>query len=157
MDELSSKRRYRAWIIAAGLVAVVIVAVGLLLLPNRTHGNDGPKRTTASLALARLDASDGNAYIGSIGDVADAARLRRSVRKELRSSAARPDRHGASAARRCAAELRRSAHGEGRVVMLADATVSGTPVVVIGIVDHGRVVVFVTDAGSCDVRMAQSL
>jgi hypothetical protein len=42
-------------------------------------------------------------------------------------------------------------------VLLADATLSGAPVVVVGVTDHGRVVAFVADADTCAVRMAQSL
>ena len=157
MDEVPFARRRRAWIIAAAVAVVVIVAAGLLLLPSRTHGGPKRSRSSASLALARLDANDGESYVGSIGDATDPVRLRRAVRREFRSGSPRRDRRGGEAAKRCAADLRRTDNSQGRVVLLADATLSGTPVVVAGVADHGRVVVFVADAVTCDVRMAQSL
>ncbi len=134
-----------------------MVALGLLALPT---GRDDvkPARGSAASALTRLDANHGRIYVGSIGDATDPLKLRRALRAEFRSDAERPDRHGAVAARRCAAQLRgTSGSRRGRVVLLADATLAGAPAVVIGITDHGRVVAFVADADTCSVRMAQSL
>jgi hypothetical protein len=140
-------------------LASVIVASGvaLLVLPGDNEGIDTP--STASRAIARVDDNDGRVYLGTIDDAADPVRLRRALRAEFRSDARRPDPRGsAEAARRCAPALQRtSGQSRGRIVELADATYSGAPAVVVGITDRGRVVAFVADAETCEVRAAQSL
>jgi hypothetical protein len=143
--------------IVAGLALVVGVAISVLALRNDDGTEHGAG--SAARAIARLDANGGDAYMGTIGDATDAVRLRRAVRAEIRSDEPRTGRRGSRAnAQRCATALRNaSGERDGRTVLLADATLAGMPAVVIGITDRGRVVVFVADAGTCEVRVAQSL
>jgi hypothetical protein len=147
------------WVsIVVGVALVVGVAIALLVLPDRGRSRNQPVGT-AALARSRLDASDGRAYAGTIGDAGDAVRLRRVLRAEFRSDEPRRrDRGSATRARACAADLQHaSGNRNGKIVLLADATLSGEPAVVVGIADRGRVVAFVADARTCEVRMAQSL
>lgn len=141
------------------MLLVVVVASALLLWPAGSSRDANPAPGAASRALARLDANDGESYVGSIGDATDPVKLRRALRAEFRSGDARAGRRGSKTrAQRCATQIRGTAHDRGgRLVLLADATLAGDPVVVVGITDHGRVVAFVADAVTCDVRMAQSL
>jgi hypothetical protein len=156
-DTPSAGRR-RVWVIVAAAVVVAFVALGLVFLPTGSGQKAKPGRGSAARALAHLDANHGESYVGSIGDATDPAKLRRALRAEFRSRGASADGHGASAARRCATQLRRTdGASRSQVVLLADATLSGAPVVVVGVTDHGRVVAFVADADTCAVRMAQSL
>jgi hypothetical protein len=155
-ETLGSKR---SWIIVVAIAVVgALVAVVVTALVARDDSASDPP-TTASRALARLDENDGRAYVGTIENVADPTRLRRALRAEFRSDATRPERHRAARrARRCATRLRRSSgDARGRVVVLADATVGGRPVVVVGVTDRGRVVAFVADPETCTVVAAQSL
>lgn len=166
-DESATTRPRRKWIlVAVGVVAVIavvaIIAIGIALLvlagDTDTDGDtDAP--STASLAIARVDDNDGRAYVGTIDNASDPARLRRALRAEFRSDAPRPDPRGsATDARRCAQELQpTSGQPRRKIVLLADATYSDEPAVVVGITDRGRVVVFVADAETCAVRAAQSL
>lgn len=159
-DESVTTLSRRKWIlVAAGVTALVtaVGAIGIALLVLPTDDADAP--STASLAIARVDDNDGRAYVGTIDDAADPARLRRALRAEFRSDAPRPDSRGsATDARRCAPALQRtSGQSRGRIVLLADATYSDEPAVVVGITARGRVVVFVADAETCEVRAAQSL
>lgn len=160
-DESATTRPQRKWIlVAVGVVAVVAVGIALLVLPGDTDTDtDADAPSTASIAIARVDDNDGRAYVGTIDDAADPARLRRALRAEFRSDAPRPDPRGsATDARRCAPELQQtSGQRRGRIVLLADTTYSDEPAVVVGITDRGRVVVFVADAETCAVRVAQSL
>ena len=144
--------------IAIAVALIVGSAIVVLTLPDRDGSDDEPVGAGA-LALSRLDANDGRAYAGRVGDVSDAARLRRMLRAEFRSDETRPRDHGSSKrARACASDLRRTSDNQNRrVVLLADATLSGEPAVVVAITDRGRVVAFVADAETCEVRMAQSL
>ncbi len=164
-DESATTRPRRKWILVAVGVIAVVTAVGaigiaLLVLPGDTGDtDDADAPSTASLAIARVDDNDGGAYVGTIDDAADPARLRRALRAEFRSDAPRPDPRGSTTdARRCAQELQpTSGRPRGEIVLLADATYSDEPAVVVGITDRGRVVVFVADAETCAVRVAQSL
>ncbi len=162
MDDAPSSRRSRSLIVVATVVVVLVVAIGAVLglVLWRSRGDDTPAASgSAGRALERLDTNDGRAYVGSIGDVSDPVRLRRVLRAELQSDEprARP-RGSATRARRCVSALRSASGGaRSRVVYLADATLAGTPVVVVGITDHSRVVTFVADPATCDVRTAQSL
>jgi hypothetical protein len=150
----------RTSIIRISIVVVVLIValvIALLALLDR-DGSEAEPRGTAALALSRLDASDGRAYVGMIGDATDAVRLRRTLRAEFRSHEPRPrDRGSPTPARACSADLQQASGRSGRVVLLADATFSGQPAVVIAITDRGRVVAFVADAQTCEVRLAQSL
>jgi hypothetical protein len=159
VDDAATAGRHRAWIITAAVLVVVVVALVALLLPTGTNRDAKAVPGSASLALARLDANDGESYVGSIGDATSPVKLRRVLRAEFRSGDARPSQHGSKTrAQRCATQIRGTTDARrGRLVLLADATVSAKPVVVIGITDHGRVVAFVADADTCEVRMAQSL
>jgi hypothetical protein len=147
--------------VGTSVVVVVVVVVALVSVLTRSdHSERGPGGPgAAGLALARLDANDGRAYVGAIGDMTDAVRLRRTLRAELRSHTPRPRGRDASKdVHRCATGLRRASRPQrGTVVFLADATQSGMPVVVVGITDRGRVVAFVADADTCEIRGAQSL
>ena len=164
MDDASAVRRRRTLLIRASIVigvalVLAIATIALVVLPTDGNDNAAPARGTASLALERLDANGGESYVGTIDDAADPARLRRALRAEFRSGAERATAGRAKArAQRCASELRGSAADQGgRVVLLADTTLAGRPAVVVGITDRGRVVVFVADAATCEVLMAQSL
>jgi hypothetical protein len=161
VDDARAAGSHRTLIIRAfivvGLALVVGVAIGVLALRDEDGTDNGSG--SAARAIARLDANSGDAYMGTIGDAADAVELRRAVRAEIRSDEPRAGRRGSPAnAQRCATELHDASSGRGgRTVLLADATLAGKPAVVIGITDRGRVVVFVADAGTCEVRVAQSL
>jgi hypothetical protein len=153
-------RPRRTLIIGASVVTAAILIFVVIVLLARPDGNDQDALpSAASRALARLDANDDRAYVGSVGDATDPVRLRRALRAEFRSDDSRVDRRGsAKRAQRCATELRRASdERRGRVVLLADATLAREPAVVVGIADRGRVVVFVADAETCGIRMAQSL
>jgi hypothetical protein len=160
-DSEAPARPRRGWTIGIGIGVGIAaaIAIAFALLAFRDDTEPSGRSSSASRALARLDANGGRAYVGTIDEAEDAVRLRRAVRAELRSDASRTARGGdPGVARRCAALLRRtSTGGKGRVVLLADATFAGDPAVVVGITDQGRIVVFVADAATCAVRMAQSL
>ncbi|MGZ8762646.1 MAG: hypothetical protein ACXW2Y_04915 [Acidimicrobiia bacterium] len=161
MDEAhATARPRRTLIICASIVTAAVVAIVVIVLLALPEGNDQDAPPgAASRSLARLAASDGRAYVGSIGDAGDPVTLRRALRAEFRSDDTRVDRRGSPArAQRCATELQRASdERRGRVVLLADATLAGEPAVVVGIADRGRVVAFVADAETCGIRMAQSL
>ena len=158
-DDARSPRRRRTLVIVVLVVAVLVVAGGIVLWRDRGRDDAHAAVSSGGRALERLDTNDGRTYVGTIGEVSDPTRLRRVLRTEFRADEprARP-RGSATRARRCVSALRAASGGPaGRGVYLADATLSGAPVVVVGITDHSRVVAFVVDPATCDVRMAQSL
>jgi hypothetical protein len=159
VDDAPSRIGRRGWIITGAVLVVVIVACALVFVPTRDGREADAEPGSAPIALERLDANDGEPYIGTLGDVSDPVALRRALRGEFRSDDARAGRRGSDTrARRCAKRLRSTDGADGdRLVLLADATLAGKPAVLVAVTDRGRVVAFIADAGTCEVRLAQSL